>query len=156
MSGESICREIEEKSVWFDDFFCWLCMFFHLIAHRQLNSSITNKKWVSYCPPSTLIFSPDLSFFAFRIPQQLGKPTSDEQKKLEALEKFKKAHPEMDFSNARINWWKRTSIITSEGKGKGPEPEIIKRENGMVWSSGRSPDMCKKAGIVAFEQSSFV
>jgi len=32
----------------------------------------------------------------------LGKPTSDEMKKFEALEKFKKAHPEMDFSNAKI------------------------------------------------------
>ncbi|KDQ63529.1 hypothetical protein JAAARDRAFT_169460 [Jaapia argillacea MUCL 33604] len=35
--------------------------------------------------------------------KQLGKPTSDEMKKMEALEKFKAAHPELDFSNAKIS-----------------------------------------------------
>uniref|UniRef100_A0A3B0MIG4 Nuclear migration protein nudC n=1 Tax=Theileria annulata TaxID=5874 RepID=A0A3B0MIG4_THEAN len=33
-----------------------------------------------------------------------GLPTSDQQKQFEALEKFKKAHPELDFSNANIQF----------------------------------------------------
>jgi len=33
----------------------------------------------------------------------LGRPTSDEQTKLDALDMFKKQHPEMDFSNAKIS-----------------------------------------------------
>mmetsp|Transcript_111890 Transcript_111890/g.311440 ORF Transcript_111890/g.311440 Transcript_111890/m.311440 type:complete len:359 (+) Transcript_111890:85-1161(+) len=34
----------------------------------------------------------------------LGKPTSDQEKQHELLEKFKAAHPEMDFSKAKINY----------------------------------------------------
>jgi hypothetical protein len=33
----------------------------------------------------------------------LGKPTSEEEEKMEILERFKRSHPEMDFSNAKIN-----------------------------------------------------
>mmetsp|Transcript_97190 Transcript_97190/g.279266 ORF Transcript_97190/g.279266 Transcript_97190/m.279266 type:complete len:173 (+) Transcript_97190:2-520(+) len=49
----------------------------------------------------------------------LGKPTSDQEKQHDLLEKFKASHPEMDFSKAKVNYGGGGG---GGGLGRGPVP----------------------------------